>query len=123
MIDSQGNRLYLSRANFLTGSTTGVKINFDPLMIHSVGVLRAIAFHFTNTGGDSIGIKLQDGAGNDITNALTLSGSSANVTYYKVLNDTDFASASKKYVYKGDVIRVNVTTAGAGNFYIGLVID
>ena len=121
MIDSHGNRGYYARATAIDASTTGVRLNLDPLYLTTVGVLRAIAYAYT-ASGNAAAIRLVDGAGNNITNVITLPNTAQNRTLYIQLNDSHFVDPSKKYVQLGDVIAVNVTTAGT-NFLFGLEID
>lgn len=121
MINANGDVGFYSYANVLAGNSTGVKLNFDPLYITTIAKLRKIAYAFPSANG-SVTIKLQDGAGNDLTNAITLSGTTAYKTYYHTLTPSNFATGWNGELQLGDVVRVNVTTTGT-NFYIGLFVD
>lgn len=123
MIDSQGNRAYLMRCEQLAVNTTGVKVIYGPIYTTSIARLARIVY-CGSANNMSLGVKLQNHAGNDITNEITLSAPVANVAYYYELKPSDLASGGSLEVKKGDVIRINVTTAaGSGNANLGLVID
>lgn len=122
MIDSQGNRLYLMHATPVALNSTGVKVRYGPLYVTSIAILRGIVYYASATSAN-MQIRLRDSAGNNITNAIALPVTTANRTFYYKLKPTDFTSPAYREVKKGDVIVVNVTTAGAGNGYIGLLVD
>lgn len=122
MIDSQGNRLYLMHASSVTLSSTGIKVRYGPLYLTSIGRIRKIIYLASATSSN-LQVRLQDSAGNNLTNAIPLPVGTANKALYYDLKPTDFTSVSAKEVKKGDVIIINVTTAGSGSGYIGLLID
>ncbi len=123
MIDSQGNRAYLVRCEQLAVNSVGVKVVYGPIYETSIARLRRIVYS-ASANGVSFGLRLQDHAGNNITNEITLSAPSANVAYYYDLKPSDLVSGASLEVKKGDVIQLNVTTAAtSGNSVLGLVID
>lgn len=122
MIDGNGNRLYLMHGSPVALSSTGIKVRYGPVYVTSIARLRGIVYMGTSTSAN-LAVTIQDEDGTAYTNAINLPVSTANVAYFRKLTASDFTSASKQEVKKGNIYVINVTTAGAGNGYIGLVVD